>query len=68
MYAFRFDSSDEVTITCRAFVCSISDLNPNCTQVNKIVHIQLQLKKRSLNVPQSVCPSGIIIKMFVHLV
>ncbi|CAC5370283.1 unnamed protein product [Mytilus coruscus] len=33
MYAFRFDASDEVTITCRAFVCPGSDHSLNCTQV-----------------------------------
>ncbi|CAC5370276.1 unnamed protein product [Mytilus coruscus] len=33
MYAFSFDSSDEVTITCRAFVCPGTDHSPNCTQV-----------------------------------
>lgn len=33
MYAFRFDSSDEVTITCTAFVCPGSDGSQNCTQV-----------------------------------
>lgn len=33
MYAFRFDSSDEVIITCTAFVCSSSDKSSNCTRV-----------------------------------
>ncbi|CAG2187858.1 unnamed protein product [Mytilus edulis] len=33
MYAFRFDSSDEVIITCTAFVCSSSDKSSNCTQL-----------------------------------
>lgn len=32
MYAFRFNSSDEVTITCRAFVCPVSDRSLNCTR------------------------------------
>lgn len=32
MYAFRFDSSDEVTITCIAFVCPVSDRSLNCTK------------------------------------
>ncbi|VDI69245.1 Hypothetical predicted protein [Mytilus galloprovincialis] len=54
MYAFRFDSSDEVTITCTAFVCSVSDQSPNCTQVcvNSQQHNSVRRRRNAIVGPQ----------------